>query len=120
MVLALSQIEMYNRLKLPECIHMHIITQKRVWEAKRKHPESANALDGWYRIIKKNQFDNFSELKKSFNSVDKVGNTYIFNVGGNKLRIIANIHFTPQKIYIRQVLTHAEYDKNSWKQEAYS
>jgi mRNA interferase HigB len=94
---------------------MHIITQQRIWDAKTKYPEAANALDGWYRVIKRNRFANFSELKKSFNSVDKVDTLYIFDIGGNKLRLIANIHFNRQKIYIRHVLTHKEYDKDDWK-----
>lgn len=94
---------------------MHIITQKRIWEAMKKHPGSANALNGWYRVIKKNFFTNFAELKKSFNSVDKVGNMFVFDIGGNKLRLITNIYFQRQKVYIRYILTHAEYDKNTWK-----
>lgn len=94
---------------------MHIITQQRIWEAKRKYPEVTNALDGWYRVMKQNKFNNFSELKRSFNSVDKVGSVYVFDIGGNKLRLIANIHFNRQKIYIRHVLTHKEYDKSNWK-----
>jgi len=54
---------------------------------------------------------------KSFNSVDvdKVESSYVFDIGGNKLRLIANIHFNRQKIYIRHVLTHKEYDKGDWK-----
>ncbi len=96
---------------------MHIITQRRIWEAKKKYPEASQALDGWYRIIKKNQFNNFSELKKSFISVDKVKNFYVFDIGGNKLRLIANLHFQRQKIYIRYILTHKEYDKNTWKRD---
>jgi mRNA interferase HigB len=94
---------------------MHIITQKRIWEAKKKYPHSTAALDGWYRIIKSNQFDNFTQFKKAFNSVDKVKNLYVFNIGGNKLRLIANIHFNRQKVYIRYILTHKEYDKDTWK-----
>lgn len=94
---------------------MHIITQQRIWEAKRKYPEAKSALDGWYRVMKQNRFNNFSELKRSFNSVDKVGSVYIFDIGGNKLRLIANIHFNRQKIYIRYVLTHKEYDKGNWE-----
>lgn len=94
---------------------MHIITQQRIWDAKEKYPEAVNALDGWYRIAKRNRFANFSELKKVFNSVDKVGSLYIFDIGGNKLRLVANIHFNRQKIYIRHVLTHKEYDKGNWK-----
>ena len=94
---------------------MHVISQKRVWVAKNKYPESANALDGWYRAIRKGCFANFSELKKGFNSVDKVGDNYIFDIGGNKLRLIAIIHFQSQKIYIHDILTHREYDKGNWK-----
>ncbi len=96
---------------------MHIITQKRIWDAKIKHPEAASALDGWYRVMKKNQFFGFSEMKRSFNSLDKVNDFYIFDIGGNKLRLIANIHFNRQKIYIRYVLTHKEYEKGTWKQK---
>lgn len=94
---------------------MHIITQQRVWEAKRKYPDSISALDGWYRIMKKNSFESFSALKRTFNSVDKVGSLYVFDIGGNKLRLIANIHFNRHKIYIRYILTHKEYDEGSWK-----
>lgn len=94
---------------------MHIITQSRIWEAKKQFPESASALDGWYRIIKRNEFNNFAELKKSFNAVDRVGDRVVFNVGGNKLRLIAHIHFQRKKVYIRHILTHKEYDKNNWK-----
>jgi mRNA interferase HigB len=95
---------------------MHIITQQRIWEAKKKHLAIASALDGWYRVIKKNNFHNFAELKRSFNSVDKVGDMYVFDIGGNKLKLIANIHFDRQKVYIRYVLTHKEYDKGNWKE----
>jgi mRNA interferase HigB len=94
---------------------MHIITQRRIWEAKNKHPEAKSALDGWYRVMKKNQFHHFSELKRTFGSVDKVGSVYIFDIGGNKLRLITNIHLNRQKIYVRGILTHKEYDKGYWK-----
>jgi mRNA interferase HigB len=47
--------------------------------------------------------------------VDKVGDLYVFNVGGNKLRIIAAIHFNRQKLYIRTILPHWEYDLEQWK-----
>jgi mRNA interferase HigB len=95
---------------------MHIISQKLIWEAKEKYPESAQALDGWYRVPRKNAFKHFSELKRTFNSVDKVGDLYVFNIGGNKLRLIASIHFTRNKIYIRDILTHKAYDKANWRE----
>ena len=94
---------------------MHVISQKMIWDAKKKYPQSSQALDGWYHVVKKNEFNNFSALKKTFNSVDKVNDLYVFNVGGNKLRLIANIHFSRKKIYIRHILTHNAYDKDNWK-----
>ena len=64
----------------------------------------------------KNSFENFASLKKAFNNVDKVQNLYIFDIGGNKLRIIATIYFQRQKVYTRDILSHTEYDKKTWKQ----
>lgn len=96
---------------------MHVITKSRIVEAQVKHPESSGALSAWYQLIKNNQFENFAELKKVFPSVDKVKNLYVFNVGGNKLRVICAIHFNRRKVFIRYVLTHKEYDQNRWKQQ---
>ena len=94
---------------------MHIITKKRIVDAAQKYPECATALMSWYRIVEKNEFVGFAELKKVFNSVDKVGDLCVFNIGGNKLRLIASIHFNRQKAYVRYVLSHKEYDKNVWR-----
>ena len=74
-----------------------------------------------YQIIESifviiNDFKNFSELKTTFKSVDNVGDLYVFDIGGNKLRLIASIYFNRQKLYIRHILTHQEYDKNKWKE----
>lgn len=94
---------------------MHVISQKRIKEAKINFPETAHALDGWYRVMRKNQFNNFSELKNFFRSVDKVGAFTVFDIGGNKLRLIANIHFNRQRIYIRYILSHKDYERGHWK-----
>ena len=94
---------------------MHVITQQRIWKAKELYKEAANALDGWYRTMAKNYFSSFAQLKEVFGSVDKVGDNYVFDIGGNKLRLIASIHFNRQKVYIRDILTHTEYDKGKWK-----
>jgi mRNA interferase HigB len=63
-----------------------------------------------------NQFVGFDELRKVFPSADRVGELYVFNIGGNKYRLIAALHFNRHKAYVRQVLTHAEYDRGRWKQ----
>ena len=46
-----------------------------------------------------------------FNATDKVGDFYVFDISGNKYRIVTSIHFNHQKLYVRYVLTHKEYDK---------
>ena len=94
---------------------MHIITKKRIIEAKRRHYDCATALDGWFKVVEANNFTNFAHLKKTFKSVDKVGDLYVFDIGGNKLRLIASIHFNRQKLYIRHILTHKEYDAGKWR-----
>lgn len=95
---------------------MHVITRRRITEAKILFPQCASALRGWLKIIEENEFKNFAELKETFNSIDKVDDLYVFDIGGNKLRLIASIHFNRQKLYIRHILTHQEYDKNKWKE----
>lgn len=94
---------------------MHVITRKRLLDFAKKQPNSSISLDTWYRIVKKTEIANFSELKKIFPTVDKVGNLTVFNIGGNKIRLIAAVHYNTQCLYIRHVLTHKEYDKAKWK-----
>ncbi|MFO7912076.1 MAG: type II toxin-antitoxin system HigB family toxin, partial [Desulfotignum sp.] len=54
-----------------------------------KHPECATALDAWYRIVKHTEFGSFAELSSIFPSADQVGGFTVFNIGGNKVRLIA-------------------------------
>ena len=67
-------------------------------------------------LMKSNTFRSFAELRQTFPNADPVGNLIVFNVGGNKARLIAAIHFNRQKVYIRAVLTHQEYDDGKWKE----
>ena len=95
---------------------MHIITHRRIVEAASTHKDCATALDQWYRVVKKAEIENFAQLQQLFSAVDKVDKLYVFNIGGNKWRLIAAIHFNRGRLFIREVLTHKEYDKEDWKQ----
>jgi len=66
--------------------------------------------------MQKTKFSNFAELRQVFPSADKVDHWIIFNIGGNKYRLVASIHFNHSKVYIRHVLTHNEYDRGDWKE----
>lgn len=96
---------------------MHIITKKRLSEFWPLYADSEKPLRIWYGICKKTKFRNFSELKQAFRTVDKVGKFTVFNIGGNKWRLVTVIHYTTGKIYVRAVLTHKEYDQDNWKNE---
>ncbi|MEH2214646.1 type II toxin-antitoxin system HigB family toxin [Nostoc sp.] len=95
---------------------MHVITRKRLNEFAKLHPDTNNALVQWYGLVKGNEFASFVELREMFPSADQVGKLTVFNIGGNKVRLIAAIHYNRQKVYIRAVLTHSEYDEGKWKE----
>jgi mRNA interferase HigB len=96
---------------------MHVISRKRLNEFAATYPETKTALAHWYSLVKSTVFSSFADMRKLFPSADRVGKLTVFNVGGNKVRIIAAIHYNRQRIYIRAVLTHAEYDRGKWKDE---
>jgi len=91
---------------------MRIITYKTIEQYAKLHSDSMLALDQWYNKVENSQWNNFADEKKTFNSVDSVGNKrYVFNVKGNSYRIIALILFVPKIVYIRFIGTHDEYSK---------
>jgi mRNA interferase HigB len=95
---------------------MHIITHKRVLEFAAKQPESESGLEHWYRMMKRASIDSFDTLCSIFPSADKVGKLTVFNIGGNKARLIAAIHYNRRKVFIRHILIHEEYNKGKWKE----
>lgn len=95
---------------------MHIITRKRILEFSRRHPEAERPLDRWYRIAKRTNFESFADLRKTFRSADRVGKLTVFNIGGNRFRLITYIVYAKKRIYIRDILTHTDYDRGRWKE----
>ena len=94
---------------------MHVITRKRLNDFAAKYPETRSALAQWYAIIRKTRFTNFVHLRQTFPHADLVGRFTVFDIGGNRVRLIAAIHYNRGKLYIRHVLTHDEYDRGKWK-----
>jgi mRNA interferase HigB len=95
---------------------MRVVSEKRLREFWEKHPEAKEVMKAWYRTAKNCSAKSLNELKQTFSSADYVAGKYtVFDVGGNNYRIIASIHHNIQIIYIRDVLTHREYD--TWTKE---
>jgi mRNA interferase HigB len=94
---------------------MHVISRKRLKEAVTRHGDLEAQLDAWFRIVKRADWKNLAEVRKTFSSADVVGKWTIFNIKGNRYRLITEINYSFGRIYIRHVLTHAEYDRGIWK-----
>ena len=91
---------------------MRIITYKSIDQYTQLHADARVALDEWYITVEACEWSCFSDIKRTFNSVDSVGNKrYVFNIKGNSYRIVTLILFVPKIVYIRFIGTHAEYDK---------
>ena len=95
---------------------MHVIAWSRIRDFYIRHPSAETALRAWFKMMRSGIFETHADLKQAFGAVDKVGEYHVFNIGGNKYRLIAYVRFDWHRCYIKHVLTHVEYDKGAWKQ----
>jgi mRNA interferase HigB len=98
---------------------MRIISKKSLRTFTNAHQSSKLVLDTWwYRITKKADSSSYDDVKKVFGKrIDQAGKFVVFDIGGNKYRLIAVIRYKTQIVFIRKVLTHAEYSTNRWKNQ---
>jgi mRNA interferase HigB len=96
---------------------MRIISRKKLREFWDKHPNAKEPLSAWYIMAKKAVWEDFADVRAVYPSADKVGDCIVFNIGGNKYRLIVLIFFESYRIYIRHMLTHKQYDKGKWKDD---
>ena len=93
---------------------MHVISRKKLLEAAERHRDLAGPLDAWYRIAKRAEWRSLTDVRRVFPTADMVGRFTVFNIKGNAYRLIVEINYRTQKIFLRHVLTHAEYSKGNW------
>jgi mRNA interferase HigB len=74
-------------------------------------------LRRWFRTVAAAEWTSFAELRRTFGHADQVGKLVVFNVGGNKVRVVAAVLFNRGKVFVRHVLSHAEYDRGTWKED---
>ncbi|MDZ8139208.1 MAG: type II toxin-antitoxin system HigB family toxin [Nostoc sp. DedQUE04] len=96
---------------------MHIISRARLVEFWEKHSNAQTSLRLWYKLTSVAEWQNLVELRQTFPSADPVGNFTVFNISGNNYRLITLVDYKCQKVFIRHILTHAEYDKDEWKND---
>jgi mRNA interferase HigB len=89
---------------------MVVISRPTIRDFISRYPLSATLLNEWYRKTKDSDWGKFTDVKKTWNTVDSIGNDrYVFDIAGNNFRLIAMIHFKRRTLYIRKILTHNEY-----------
>jgi mRNA interferase HigB len=91
---------------------MHIITRTRLTEFARKHQDAAQSLRDWTRIIRRKHYAQHLEVRRDFPRADFVGpSKVVFNICGNRYRLVVDIRYDLGRVYVRHVVTHQEYDR---------
>jgi mRNA interferase HigB len=90
---------------------MRVISRRALREFWEIHPQPEAPLAAWFRIMEHGNFSAFNSIKTTFGAADYVAPYTIFDVGGNKFRVVAVIHYDRRRVYVRHVFTHADYDE---------
>jgi mRNA interferase HigB len=102
---------------------MHIISRKQIREAAERFTDAKKELEAWYKIVSKAEWPSFQELRQTFADADAVREYVVFNIRGNRYRLIAIVHYIREykgkwsggRVFIRSVLTHKAYEnKKNW------
>ncbi|MBU1723752.1 MAG: type II toxin-antitoxin system HigB family toxin [Gammaproteobacteria bacterium] len=93
---------------------MHVISRRPFNEASRKYPNDADAIEAAYKTLRNGTFPTPLELKAVFPSLDNFrykDKWWVIDIGGNNLRLLAFIEFRDNRMYVKHIVTHADYDK---------
>jgi mRNA interferase HigB len=93
---------------------MRIVSRKAIRKAARSHSEWGASLNTWYKITKNADWRNFADVRNSWRNSDMVGRFVVFDISHNRCRLIATIKYKWRLVYIRRILSHAEYDEREW------
>jgi len=95
---------------------MNAISFKRIRDFTALHSDASSSLKAWYTVVKKAKWQSLAEVKRVYPSADLVERYTVFNIGGNKFRLVARIVYRSQTVFIVAILTHREYDLGKWKE----
>lgn len=95
---------------------MRVISPKQLRQFWAVHPDARGPLNRWLKRVRAARWKTFADVKADFGGADQYKQLVIFDIGGSKYRLIAAVHYNTGVVYIRHVLTHAEYDRGKWKE----
>ncbi len=93
---------------------MRIIKRGALEQFWQKHPDAKASLESWYNVVRRASWQTPAEMKQIYPSADLVGRRTIFNIAGNKYRMVARVNYESQRVFVLYLLTHAEYDRGDW------
>jgi mRNA interferase HigB len=93
---------------------MHVISKRGLTKLGGRHPETLDSLISWHKVVRQANWRSFNDVRATFTKVDQVGSVLIFNIMGNKYRLIVRIRYAAQRIWVKELLTHREYDRKEW------
>ncbi len=93
---------------------MRIISKRKLREFWAEKPEAEVPLRLWYDVVRRSDWNSFADVRGTFRHADIYKDCVIFDIGGNKFRLIAKVRYRIKRVYVRFVLTHRKYDKNDW------
>ena len=96
---------------------MRIISEAKLREFWQTHPQAESAMREWIKVVRAAEWNTFTDVRRTFNHADIYCACVIFDIGGNKYRIIAKIAYRIKVVFIRFVLTHKEYDEKKWQSD---
>ena len=94
---------------------MRIIKRGALEQFWEKHPDAKTSLESWYGVVRRAVWQTPVEMKRIYPNADLVGRRTIFNIAGNKYRMVARVNYETQRVFVLYLLTHAEYDRGDWK-----
>ncbi len=98
---------------------MHLISIRNLRLDSSRYSDTQTVIEEWYKVVKGISWQNLEEVNQIYRDTEAVGNFTVFNIKGNRYRLIVDINYANQTIYYKYFLTHAEYDKDSWKNDDY-
>lgn len=96
---------------------MNVVSKPALRQFWETHPDAESPLLAWHKTARKAEWGTLVEVKQTYPHADLVGECTVFNTKGNDYRLITKINYRRQAIYIKKVMTHAEYDRQRWKDE---
>ena len=96
---------------------MHLISFRNLRNDAAKYPDVKNQIEIWKETVNKAEWQNLEDVRKIYRDAEAVGNFTVFNIKGNDYRLIVGINYENQTVFYKYFLTHAEYDKDKWKND---